>query len=146
MWECFKVSSVKEKNLHSARSWDMCKWNSLVYKLCILFKLIYPSPFSFLHRYNDRRYPENNSKYCDSAIMFEIELLRYLEGLAVCLLESLSCTKQDSLNDCFVCSGRRAIFNICFLVIGSIKYGCCAHVVEIIQSTAALQAFSLQLY
>ena len=34
---------------------------------------------------------------------------------------------------CIVCRCREAIFKICFLVKGAIKYGCCAHVVEIIQ-------------
>ena len=37
------------------------------------------------------------------------------------------------MNVCVFCRRRETIFKICFLVIGSIKYGCCTHVVEIIQ-------------
>ena len=49
---------------------------------------MYISPvFFFLHRNNDRRYPGDSSKWCDSAIM---------SGK-----RAFPVSKQDSLDDCF---------------------------------------------
>ena len=75
-----EMLSISERNLHSPRV-PICVNNSnLVYKLYILVKYIYLSLFSFfLRKYNGRSYPEDSSKQCDSAIMFEIEASNILK-------------------------------------------------------------------
>ena len=61
--------------------------------------------------------------------------LRYLGALAVFFLESFSCIKTRFVGWllCTFLRRQEIIFKISFLVIGPMKYGCCAHVLEIIQ-------------
>ena len=143
MWPCTGVLSISESNLYNDRISDVCKkYINLKLRaprqcsevlLGYLSFLFFFFLFFYIYIYNNRRYPEDIWKQCDSAIMLTIQA--YLGALPVFSLESLSWIKTRFLGLllCMVCRRWETTFKVCFVIIGAIKHDCCAHVVEIIQ-------------
>ena len=123
--QCSEVLSNSETNLHSTQSSDMCKWQQLNVSISLFFFRIEIMTAGTLKTIQ-------NSVIVPSCLQMRFQILRTSSSM---FIDKFFFMKKRFFGWLLyiICRRWEAIFQKCFLVIGAMRYGCCAHVVEIIQ-------------